>query len=74
MPQLWIVMVSPYPVKPGMVVGGIEAVASTLAPAIAALDSVAHLTVLRFHHGKVPVHNVVPNDKLAVRYLTTVAS
>ena len=66
MPQLRIVMISPYPLKAEMVVGSIEAVASTLAPAIAVLDSVAHLTVLRFHHGKVPVHNVVPNDKLAV--------
>ena len=69
MPQLWIVMVSPYPVKLGMVVGGIEAVASTLAPAIAALDAVEHVTVLCFHHGEVPVHNVVINDKLEVRYL-----
>ena len=69
MPQLRIVMVSPYPVKLGMVVGGIEAVASTLAPAIAALDAVEHVTVLCFHHGEVPVHNVVINDKLEVRYL-----
>ena len=69
MPQLRIVMVSPYPVKLGMVVGGIEAVASTLAPAIAALDAVEHVTVLCFHHSEVPVHNVVLNDKLAVRYL-----
>ena len=66
---LKIVMVTPYPFKPGMVVGGIESVASSLVPALAAQDSVEKVTVLRFHHGEVPVHTRTDNEKLEIRYL-----
>src|SRR5689334_15234197 len=61
-------MIGAYPLKPGMIVGGIESVTSTLVPALAAQDEIDQLTVLRFHHGEVPVHRRRDSEKLEVLY------
>jgi len=66
---LRILVVSPYPLQPGRVVGGVEAVASALAPALAAQEDVEQVTVLSFHRGQVASGRHRVNDKLELRYL-----
>ncbi len=48
---LKVLLVGPYPLEPARVSGGVEAVMSILAPAIAAHSDVSHVTVLSFHNG-----------------------
>lgn len=64
-----IVLIGPYPLQDGKIVGGVEAVTTTLATALSLEEAVAHVTVLRFHTGQVPVHRRPVNDKLQVWYL-----
>ncbi len=49
---LKVLMIGAYPLEPGTVNGGIEAVTSTLVPALAERDDVDCVTVLRFHEGE----------------------
>ncbi|MFE3290957.1 glycosyltransferase family 4 protein [Rhodococcus sp. NPDC059234] len=49
---LHVVMIGVYPLEPGVIVGGIESVTSTLVPALAAQDAIDKVTVIRFHHGE----------------------
>jgi glycosyltransferase involved in cell wall biosynthesis len=72
---LKVLMITPYPLEPGMVRGGIASVTSVLVPALAAQDDVDSVTVLHFHGGeastdyrrdgpKVEVHYVRSQDRL----------
>ena len=69
MTGLRVLLISPYPLQPDTVVGGVEAVASALAPAMAAQADVEQVTVLSFHRGQVASHRHKVNDKLELRYL-----
>jgi glycosyltransferase involved in cell wall biosynthesis len=62
-------MIGAYPLNPGMIVGGIESVTSTLLPALAAQDGIDHVTMLRFHSGRAPVRRRRESDKLDIIYL-----
>jgi glycosyltransferase involved in cell wall biosynthesis len=66
---LKVLMIGAYPLNPGMIVGGIESVTSTLLPALAAQDGIDHVTMLRFHSGRAPVRRRRESDKLDVIYL-----
>lgn len=64
---LRVLMLGYYPVE-GMVFGGSQAAVGALAPALAAADAVAHVTVLSFHRGKGRTRTERHGDKLEVRY------
>ena len=73
---LKVLMITPYPLEPGMVRGGIASATSVLVPALAAQDDIDSVTVLHFHGGeastdyrrdgpKVEVHYVRGQDRLS---------
>jgi glycosyltransferase involved in cell wall biosynthesis len=64
-----VLMIGDYPLHPGVVNGGIEAVTSALVPALAARDDVDNVTVLRFHNGEVPTRHDRVGPKVDVYYL-----
>lgn len=64
-----VVMIATYPLEPGLIVGGIESVTSTLVPALAARDEIDRLTVLRFHTGETTEHTRREGPKVEIRYL-----
>lgn len=66
---LQVMMVSPYPLEAGKVVGGIEAVVSALAPELAAQDQIARVTVLCFHQGEAPSRTERVSEKLQICYV-----
>jgi glycosyltransferase involved in cell wall biosynthesis len=68
-PGIQLLMIGPYPHEAGKVVGGIEAVVSALAPALAAQEQIARVTVLSFHHGETATRTERVSDKLDVRFL-----
>ncbi len=47
---LRILLIGPYPIQ-GKTIGGVEAVMASLAPALASLDQVSQVVVLRFRYG-----------------------
>jgi glycosyltransferase involved in cell wall biosynthesis len=65
---LKVLMISPYPLYEGRVVGGVEAVASALAPTLAAQEEVAQVSVVCFHPGAVPTPYRKVSDKLHIWY------
>ncbi len=69
MSGLRVLLISPYPLRPGKVVGGVEAVTSALASALAAQTDVERLTVLCFHHGEIASQRLEVNDKLQVWFV-----
>ncbi|HKV19656.1 MAG TPA: glycosyltransferase family 4 protein [Mycobacterium sp.] len=64
-----VLMIGPYPVEPGIVVGGIESATATLVPALAARDDVESVTVLRFHYGDASTDYRREGPKVEVHYL-----
>jgi len=66
---LRVLMIGPYPLEPGRVRGGIEAVTSVLVPALAERDDVESITVVRFHDGDAPVPFRREGDKVDVHYV-----
>jgi glycosyltransferase involved in cell wall biosynthesis len=64
-----VMMIGAYPLEPGLVHGGIESVTSTLVPALAELDEIESITVLRFHHGEAKTDYRREGDKVEVYYL-----
>lgn len=64
-----ILLIGPYPMHDGMIVGGVESVVSTLAPALADHESVDSVTVLSFHRGLKAAQCSMVNDKLRVWHL-----
>jgi glycosyltransferase involved in cell wall biosynthesis len=64
-----VLMITPYPLQPGKVVGGVEAVAAALATHLAAHESIAKLTILCFHSGRVVTPLLEVSGKLQVRYV-----
>jgi len=66
---LKVLMIGPYPLEPGMVRGGIEAVTSALVPALAAQDDIDKVSVLRFHHGEASTDHRRVGPKVDVYYV-----
>jgi glycosyltransferase involved in cell wall biosynthesis len=66
---LKVLMIGAYPVEPGIVRGGIEAVTSTLVPALAERDDIDQVTVLRFHSGDAPHEYRREGPKVDVYYM-----
>lgn len=66
---LRVMLVGPYPREVGKIVGGVQAVTTTLAPALAAREEIAQVSVVCFHAGQTRPHRVTVNDKLQVWYL-----
>jgi glycosyltransferase involved in cell wall biosynthesis len=66
---LKVLMIGPYPLEPGMVLGGIESVTSALVPALAARDDVDQVTVLCFHHGEASTDYRRVDPKVEVYYV-----
>src|SRR4051794_1603885 len=64
-----VLMIGAYPVEPGVVRGGIEAVTSTLVPALAERDDIDQVTVLRFHNGEAAVEYRREGPKVDVYYM-----
>jgi glycosyltransferase involved in cell wall biosynthesis len=66
---LKVLMIGPYPLEPGTVEGGIEAVTSTLVPALAEQEEIDSVTVLRFHHGEASTSYRREGPKVDVHYV-----
>jgi len=66
---LKVLLVGPYPMEDGKVIGGVESVVSTLAPALAAQEDIAQVTVLHFRRGLSSPHKKAISDKLQVWHL-----
>ncbi len=66
---LHILIVGPYPLHDGKIVGGVEAVNATLAPALAQQPDVGRVTVLSFQRGRVTTPARQVSDKLYIRYV-----
>lgn len=66
---LKILLVGPYPQQRGKIVGGVEAVTSTLAAALAAERGVAEVTVLSFYRGPMNSDRRTITDKLKVIFV-----
>jgi glycosyltransferase involved in cell wall biosynthesis len=66
---LKVLLVGPYPMEDGKVIGGVESVVSTLAPALAAQEDIAQVTVLHFRRGLTDPHRRAIGDKLQVWHL-----
>jgi glycosyltransferase involved in cell wall biosynthesis len=66
---LKVLLVGPYPMEDGKVIGGVESVVSTLAPALAAQEDIAQVTVLHFRRGLTGPHQKAIGDKLQVWHL-----
>ena len=66
---LKILLIGPYPQQSGKIVGGVEAVISTLAPSLAAERGVAEVTVLCFSQGPIISNRRALNDKLKVIFI-----
>lgn len=66
---LKILLVGPYPRHSMKIVGGVEAVTSTLAPALAAERGVAEVTVLSFYRGPMNSDRRAITDKLKVIFV-----
>ncbi len=66
---LKVLMIGPYPLEPGMVVGGIESATSVLVPALAARDDIDNVTVLCFHHGEASTDYRRVGPKFEVYYV-----
>lgn len=64
-----VLMMGPYPLEPGKVLGGIESATCTLVPALAARDDVDSVTVLRFHDGDATTDYRREGPKVHVRYI-----
>ena len=64
-----VLMMGPYPLRPGLVCGGIESATSTLVPALAARDDIESVTVLRFHDGDAFTDHRREGPKVEVCYL-----
>lgn len=69
MDGLRVLLVGPYPYITGKVIGGVEAVVSTLAKALAMCPEIAQLTVLSFFNGSMPAKTEQITDKLQVIHL-----
>src|SRR4051794_20449330 len=67
--SLRVLLIGPYPLQQGMIVGGVEAVVSTLVSALAANENVAQVTVLCFERGRRTPQYTRVHDKLEIRYL-----
>jgi len=65
---LKILLIGPYPRQSGKIVGGVEAVISTLAPSLAAEREVAEVIVLCFARGPIKVERRGLSSKLKVIY------
>lgn len=63
-----VLMISAYPLQQGKVVGGIESVVSTLAPALAEQDGIRRVTICCTHLAQKTVERVEINDKLHIVY------
>jgi glycosyltransferase involved in cell wall biosynthesis len=66
---LKVLMIGPYPLEPGTLEGGIEAVTSTLVPALAEQEEIDSVTVLRFHHGDAATDYRREGPKVEVHYI-----
>ncbi len=66
---LKILLIGPYPQQSGKIVGGVEAVISTLAPSLAAEREVAEVTVLCFSQGPINSNRRALTDKLKVIFV-----
>jgi glycosyltransferase involved in cell wall biosynthesis len=66
---LKVLMIGPYPLEPGMVVGGVESATSVLVPALAARDDIDNVTVLCFHHGEASTDYRRVGPKFEVYYV-----
>jgi glycosyltransferase involved in cell wall biosynthesis len=66
---LKILLIGPYPQQSGKIVGGVEAVTSTLAAALAAERGVAEVTVLCFSRGPINSYRRSLTDKLKVIFV-----
>ncbi len=64
-----ILMIGPYPLEPGKVVGGIEAVTSALVPALAAQEQVAKVTMLCFRQDIAAARREQVSEKLQVLHV-----
>ena len=69
MGDLRVLLIGPYPQEDGRVVGGVEAVTSSLAHALADREDIQQVAVLSFlHRGGIPCHRRI-SEKLDVRHL-----
>lgn len=69
MSALRVLLISPYPLRPGKLVGGVEAATVALAPVLAAQEDVEQVAVLCFHHGEVASYCEKVNDKFHVWFV-----
>jgi glycosyltransferase involved in cell wall biosynthesis len=66
---LRILLVGPYPLQEGKIVGGVEAVTRALAPALAAEERIAQVLMLCFHAGHTSLQRICVNDKLHIWHM-----
>jgi glycosyltransferase involved in cell wall biosynthesis len=70
---LKVLMITPYPLEPGVVRGGIASVTSVLVPALAAQDDIDSVTVLHFHGGEASTDYRRDGPKVEVHYVRSQA-
>ncbi len=66
---LRLLIIGDYPLNEGLIIGGVQAVTSTLAHALAAHDEVQRVTVLSLHHGHISQPFRKIHDKLHILYI-----